>query len=200
MEQNKFATAGWLAVVQAILFPLGFVVGIIQAGLGVQAFDFHGPIVGPADLIMIAFTVIGIYTMLMFRRLLNERYDNHDIDLLIIISIWWGIVFQIISIALKLIVIFLWPVDKVVLVVTYIVIMTASMVTIGIVDILIAVRLLRVKEIFNEMIRALAYVIMAAGICEITVFLTPLALLLVPVTCVLLAIIFLRADTTVEFV
>jgi len=151
-------------------------------------------------LLMLVFTAIGVYTMLTFRRLLNERYGNHDLDLLIIISIWWGIVFQVTAIGLKLMSIVFWPPDRIVFLVVYFMFMTAFMVTIGIVDIMIAVRLLRIKEIFSDTIKALAYVILAAGICEITVFLTPIALLLVPVTCVILALVFLHDSKPVEFV
>jgi hypothetical protein len=200
MEENRYIVAGWLAIVQAVLFPLGFVVGIVQTGIGARALDIRGPIIGPSELIFIAFTAIGVYTLLMFRRLLNERYENHDLDLLIIISIWWAVTFQVISIGLKVATIIYWPVDEIAFVLVYIVFMTAAMVSIGIVDIMIAVRLLKVKEAFNDAIRVFAYVTMAAGICEITVFLTPLALLLVPVTCVILAIIFLHDKQQVEFV
>ena len=200
MEENKYATAGWLAIVQAVLFPMSFVISIVQTGIGARMFDMHGEFVGPAELIMVVFTAIGVYTMLMFRRLLNERYENHDLDLLIIISIWWAIVFQLVTLGLKTLAMIFAPVDPLLIGLTGLVVMTAAMVTIGIVDIMIAVRLLRVKEALSASIRALAYVTMAAGICEVTVLFMPLALLLIPVTCVIMAIIFLHDRQEVEFV
>jgi len=200
MEENKYATAGWLAIVQAVLFPMSFVISIVQTGIGAKMFDMHGGFVGPAELIMVVFTAIGVYTLLMFRRLLNERYENHDLDLLIIISIWWAVVFQVVSLGLKTLAMVFAPVDQLVMTLTGLVVMTAAMVTIGIVDIMIAVRLLRVKEALSASIRALAYVTMAAGICEVTVLFMPLALLLIPVSCVIMAIIFLHDRQEVEFV
>lgn len=200
MEESKYRVAGWLAVVQAILFPLGFLVGFAEAGLAAGLLDIKRPFVGPSDLIMLLFTSIAVYTLLMFRRLLHERYDYHDLDLLILISIWWAIVFQAVSIGVGVLAMFYWPADRIIIVVTYLVILTAAMVTIGIVDIMIGVKLLRVKETFSEFIRGLAYVTLAAGVLEVTVLLSPLSLLLVPVSAIMLALIFLRDKQELEFV
>ena len=200
MEENKYKLAGWLAVVQAVLFPVAIVIGIIEVVAAAELFDIRRPFVGPADLLMIIFTAIAIYTILMFRKLLHERYQYHDLDLLILISIWWAIVFQVVGLGLNLLTGIFWPVDKVLFAIIYLVFMTGAMVTIGIVDILIAVKLLKVKENFSEYIRGFAYVTMVAGICEVTVLLTPLALILIPVAAVILALIFFRDQQEVEFV
>lgn len=200
MGPNKYAAAGWLAIVQAVLFPLSFVVGIVEAGIAKGIFDVNRPFFGPSDFLMIIFTIIAVYIFLMFKQLLNERYEYHDLDLLIYISIWWLIVFQAVGIGLGLLASAFWPVDKIVLVVVYMVFMTAAMVTIGIVDILIAVKLLRIKEQFSEYIRAFAYISMAAGILEVTILLSPLSLLLIPVTWVILALIFFRDQQEVQYV
>jgi len=200
MEENKYKLAGWLAVVQAVLFPVAIVIGIIEVVAAAELFNIRRPFVGPADLLMIIFTAIAIYTILMFRKLLHERYQYHDLDLLILLSIWWAIVFQVVGLGLSLLTGIFWPVDKVLFAIIYLVFMTGAMVTIGIVDILIAVKLLKVKENFSEYIRGFAYVTMVAGICEVTVLLTPLALILVPVSAVILALIFFRDQQEVEFV
>jgi hypothetical protein len=200
MGPNKYAAAGWLAIIQAVLFPLSFVVGLVEAGIAQGIFDVSRPFFGPSDFMMIIFTIIAVYAFLMFKQLLNERYEYHDLDLLIYISIWWLIVFQAISIGLTFLVSAFWPVDKVLLLVVYLVFMTAAMVSIGIVDILIAVKLLRIKEQFSEYIRAFAYITMAAGILEVTVLLSPLSLLLIPVTWIILALIFFRDQQEVQYV
>jgi hypothetical protein len=136
----------------------------------------------------------------MFKRLLNENFEYHDLDLLIYISIWWVIMFEIIGIGLGFLAIALWETDRVLIGIAYLVFLTASMVTIGIVDILIAVKLLRIKEIFSEYIRAFAYITMAAGICEVSVLLSPIALLLAPFTWIVLALIFFRSTQDVQYV
>jgi hypothetical protein len=74
------------------------------------------------------------------------------------------------------------------------------MIGVGVIDILIAVKLLRVKERFTELIRVYAYITMIAGILEVSVLLSPLALILVPVSSILVGMIFLRDQEGVEFV
>lgn len=200
MEENKYRFAGWLAIVQAILFPVGIAAGIIEAVIAGEVFNVRRPFLGPSDLLMIVFTVIGIYTLLMFRRLLHERYDYHDLDLLILISIWWIIVFQVLSIGLNVLLMIFWPISPIILALTFLVFFTAAMVTIGIVDILIAAKLLRVKETFSEYVRWFAYITMAAGICEVSVIFSPFSMILIPVSAVILALVFFRDREEVEFV
>jgi hypothetical protein len=200
MPENRYSLAGWLAIAQAVLFPLAFGMSIVQDIIGKAAFRFHGPIFGPSDLLFIIFTGLGVYVLLMFRKLLNERYNYHGIDTLIIISIWWGILFQISSLGLKAYAIVLGLEPRLTLALIYLSFFAVAMLTIGVVDILIAVRLLKIKDKLNDLLRALAYITIIAGILEASIVLSPLALILVPVTCVILGMIFLREKEEVEFV
>lgn len=200
MVSNKFSVAGWLAVVQALLFPLIYVVAFAEKGITNIVMHVDRPFYGPSDLMTMAYTVISVYALLMFKKLLNERFEYHDLDLLIYISIWWVIVFEITGLGLRFFAIALWDTNRILIGVVYLVFLTASMVTIGIVDILIAVKLLRIKEVFSEYIRAFAYISMATGICEVSVLLTPIALLLAPFTWIILALIFFRNTQDVQYV
>jgi len=200
MEENKYSFVGWIAIVQAVLFPASIGMSIIEEGVARGFLNFDRPFFGPSDLLMLIFTGMAVYTLLMFKRLLNEHYAYHDLDLLILISIWWAIMFEVVGLGLGYLAIVFWPVDETLLAVVFLVFMAAAMVTIGIVDILIAAKLLKVRENFSEYVRAFAYVTMAAGICEVTVFLSPLALLLVPVTCIVLALIFFKDRHEVDYV
>ena len=200
MEPNKYAFAGWLAIVQAIIFPVSIILGIIERGIATGLFDFDRPFFGPSDILVLIFTIIAIYTLLKFKSLLNEHYQYHDLDLLILISIWWAVVFEVVGLGLGFMAIALWPVDKVVFAVVYLVFFAGAMVTIGIVDILIAVKLLKIKENFSEYIRLFAYITMAAGICEVSVLLSPVSLLLIPVLGIILALIFFRDNQGIEYV
>ena len=87
MSHNRYTLAGWLAIVQAILFPLAILSSIVQTAIGAAKFHLQKPILGPSELLFIAFTVIGVYVILTFKKLLNDRYENHDLDVLIILSI-----------------------------------------------------------------------------------------------------------------
>jgi hypothetical protein len=86
------------------------------------------------------------------------------------------------------------------MVVLNITVLGAAMVTIGIVDIMIAMRLLRIKDALNDLLKAFAYITLIAGICEVSVIMSPLSLLLVPVNFVILGMIFLKEKEEVEFV
>lgn len=200
MEENKYKLAGWLAVAQAVMFPVAIVIGIVEAIVAGGLLGVRRPFIGPSDLLMVVFTAIAVYTLLMFRKLLHERYNCHDLDLLIIISIWWAIVFQAIGLGLNLLAMIFWPISTVVMAVIFLVFMTAAMVTIGIVDILIASRLLQIKDSLGEYVRGFAYVTMVAGICEVSVLFSPLSVVLIPVSAVILALVFFRDRQEVEFV
>ncbi len=200
MTENRYTLAGWLAITQAVMFPVAIGIGIMQSIIGARFFDYRGPIFGPTDIIMLAFTLIGIYVMLKFRSLLNERYDFHAIDTLIILSIIWAVVFEFVGLFLKYLAISMWRYNEIEIVIISIAYLSVSMITIGIIDILIAVQLMKKGKEFNSLIRAFSYITMAAGIMEVTVFLSPFSLLLVPVTLVTLGLIFFRDKEEVEFV
>jgi hypothetical protein len=192
--------AGWLSITQAVIFPLAFVMSIVQGVIGVSVFHYRGPNFGPSDLLFIIFTAISVYTLTMFRKLLNERYNFPDIDTLIVIAIIWGIVFQITSLAVRAFIIALWPLSQTFVTIIYISFMTVFMVIAGIVDILIGVKLLKAKKPLNDFITAFAYIAVAAGILEATIVLSPLALILLPVSCVILGMVFLKEKEEAEFV
>ena len=200
MESNKYALAGWLAITQAILFPLIFILGIFEERVTEGLFVIEKQFIGPSDLLMVLFTVIVIYTLLKLKRFLNEQYECRELDQLIIVAIWWFIVFQAVSFALMIIALAKWPIDDVMFVIVYFIFLASAMVTIGIVNILIAVKLLKLKEHLGDYFRGFAYITMAAGICEVSVLFSPLSILLVPITGVVMALIFFKDKHEVEYV
>jgi len=200
MNENPYKTAGWLSIVAAVLFPLAFAMSIFQGVIGIAKFRYQGPTIGPSDLLFIIFTVIAVYTLVVFRRLLNERYNFSDIDTWISIAIGWNILFQVVSLAYRATVIILWPIPQTTYTLMSLGFMVVFMPLGGIIDIVIAVKLLREKERFNDLIKALAYINLASGICGVTVILTPISLILVPIWWALLAMLFLREKEDVEFV
>ncbi|UCD17138.1 MAG: hypothetical protein JSV44_11910 [Candidatus Zixiibacteriota bacterium] len=200
MVNNRYSLAGWLAIAQAAIFPLAFVLSIIQGIIGISMFGYHGPIFGPGDLLFILFTVLSVYVLIMFRHLLNDRYSFHEIDILITIAILWNILFQFGSLAIRGTMIVLAPRPEILVTVLNVAFMSIAMLTAGIIDILIAIKLLNIKDRLNDLIKAFAYITLAAGILEASVILSPLALILIPVSCAILGMIFLREKEEVEFV
>lgn len=78
--------------------------------------------------------------------------------------------FQVIGLGLGALTMVYWPIDRILLLIVYLVVLASAMVTIGIVDIMIAVRLLKEQEIFSEFMRGFAYVTLVAGILEVSAF------------------------------
>jgi hypothetical protein len=208
METNRYQLAGWLSITMAVLFPLGMFLGFLQNIIAKTKFDYGVPSLGPSDPIMIIFTVFGVYVLLSFRSFLHERYDYHSIDTPIILTIWWSVIISVVSLFFKIMFtlggfrISAHPDREVMLSMSIgvILFMVVSLIFIGIVDLIIAIRLLRVKESLSGSLRILAYVSLVAGICEISLILAPLSLILVPVTNVVIGLILLREKEVLEFV
>ncbi|MCP4568838.1 MAG: hypothetical protein GY841_14770 [FCB group bacterium] len=200
MSENKYASAGWLAIICAALFPIGFVVGIVQSIIGARAFGYSGPVLGPSDLIFLAVTIIGIYVLVVFRRLLNERYEYDGINTLITLAIAWNIIFELGGLALKGFSMVIGTQNEMATIIITISFMAVAMISIGIIDIIIALRLMKIADSLSDLMKTFVYLSLIAGIIEVTVILTPLALLLVPVNFVVLGLIFLKEKKEVEFV
>jgi hypothetical protein len=200
MADNRYQMPGWAAIAQAVLFPMAFILVIVQGIIGATAFKFDRPMPGPADLMFVAITGLGIYTIIWFRRLLNERYQYHGIDGLITAAIWWMVIFQFLSLALKMILFLAGGISEIAMIIVQLSFMTLGMVSIGIIDLFIGVRLARLKDNIPDLIKAFAYLSIAAGAMEVSVILSPLALVLVPISSVILAMIFFREKEEVEFV
>lgn len=196
---NRYLLAGWMSIIAAVLFPLQFIVGIVQGIIGARAFHIKGPIVGPADFLGLISTALAVYVIIMFRQLLHERFRYHGVDLLITISIWWLIGFQVLGLMLKTMLL-LTNLPELMQIVMMLGLFSVAMVTVGIVDIMIAVRLLKLREQMSDLLAAYVYLTLAAGILEVTILLSPLALILVPITSIILGVVFLREKEEAEFV
>jgi hypothetical protein len=199
MEENQYSIAGWISIAQAVIFPLAYIIRIAQGVIAIEVFGYRGPMVGPSDILLIAIAGMSVYTLIMFRKLLNERYNYHAIDTLILLSICWGIVYRFGYIALRVWLMMIWPVSEIAMTIISLTYFAVSLIAIGIINILIAVRLLQIKQTVNELIRAFTYVTMALGLAEVSVVLDPIAIFLRLVYFVILGMIFLKKEE-VEFV
>jgi hypothetical protein len=201
MNENKYTIAGWLAIANAVIFPLAFVVGIIQTAIGMEAFRRPAPaIFGPSDILFIAFTIIAVFILLRFRDLLNEYYNYRGLNTIIMIAIAWSILFQFISLALKFAVVPALIDHERLLVIVQISFMVVGMVTMGVIDLIFGIKLLKAAEDMHGLMKAYAIVCIISGCLEVAVILSPLALLLVPVSFIMLGMIFLKEKEQVEFV
>lgn len=197
---TDFTLAGVMAIAQTILFPAAFIVGIILSphaflgrGHGIDPFNF-------SDVLFLANTGIGVYVMLMFRKLLNQRHDYSGIDILIYMSIIWLVVFQVGMLLVQGYFLSNEWLDERIYAVVQGFFVAFFFVFIGVVDILIGVRLLKARDQLNDILVVFAYVNLVAGICECTVILSFLALFIIPVNTAVLAAVFLRKRDDLKFV
>jgi hypothetical protein len=181
MEGKKYQIAGWLAISQAVILPLAYILKSLQIYLGISPFGFDGPKFGPGDL--------------------YERYNIHSLDILIIVAILLSILSLIFSIFVQSIHLVLYDITERFFRTIYLTYTAILILAAGVVQILISVKLLMAKKSLNDLFNAFAYVTLATGILEVSVVLSPLAVLVVlPVWCVMLGMIFLREKEEAQFV
>ncbi len=201
MSSNKYSTAGWLSIVQAILMPLAVVVGIIQGIIGIKVFGYEGPMYGPSDILGIIITVISIYILFMIKRFINEYYDYHEVNFLINLAIVWGVVFFIGGLALRGVEMVFWKYDKTITTILDLSFFAIAMITGGIIDILIGVKLLKIKEQMSDLLAVFAYLTLISGILEVSLILSPaVPFLIYPASMIVIGIAFLKNREQVEFV
>lgn len=201
LTTNRYATAGWMAIASAALFPTAMVLNWITGIVGIKAFDYRGPVFGPADILFAVFTIFNIYILYQFKRLLNERYQFHDLDIWIPVAIWWGVLFQVGTILVRGLFLLIESASPLAMGLSFAAFMVVFLIVAGIVDIIVAAKLLRARDLLGTPIAVFGYLTMASGIAELTLFLLPLvAFLLLPAAYVTLGVIFLRDPEEVEFV
>ena len=135
---------------------------------------------------------IIVFVLLMLRKLLNERYNYDRTNRIITAAIIWYIVFTLGSFVMIIFADTSWPAPDFRSITALLIFFILSMTSAGIIDIFLGLRLLQIKKRKNELIKVFAYVTLVMGILELTVVLSPTALLLMPVWCVTAAMLFLR--------
>ena len=133
-------------------------------------------------------TVVGLglflYVIYSLRRLLNGRFKFYDVDIYISLMIWGNIVLAIISL-LSL------GTDQLE---SFMEILTvAALIAFGILSIMFGTRLLRLSGNLYGLVKPFCYTTIMSGICLVTIFLLPVAILAGAVSDVILGVIFFRA-------
>ena len=192
MEEEKYRFAGWAAIGSAVVFILAFGLLVYDDVSNIMAQRGRG---APSDLLplVIVLDVVSkllvIYALLRFRTLLNDHYGFHAVDTLIVVLIAAGIALGAVSYLARVFPEFKVPV----------MVMGAMLgITVGILGIVFATRLLRLNGNLNGMLKPLAYTYLAASICFAVVILAPLALALDTVATVLLGVTLLRGGEELE--
>jgi len=133
-------------------------------------------------------TVVGLglflYVISSLRKLLNIRFQFHDVDIYISLMIWGNVVLATLS---------LLSLGSERLESLMGILIVGALIFFGILSVMFATRLLRLSGHLYGLLKAYSYTTIISGICLVTVFLLPLAIILGAVADVVLAVIFFRA-------
>lgn len=189
-QKNEYSMAGWLAIAAAVLtlpmFGLGFAVDII----GARAPHVAPILLLPYLAITICHAAFSIYAFLRFRALLNLRHAFHDVDALMTAIVIGVIMITVIGIPMKV----LGALDLVELpiVLAFVGFLLIFAVTMGVLSMIFAIRLLRLENDLNGLLKPYAYITIAAAACFALFITAPLGLILDAAGNVVLGMIFLK--------
>jgi ABC-type proline/glycine betaine transport system permease subunit len=178
ITRKQLDRAGWCSITNALIaIPSLAMSWFLDTVKGI------GPRLSQAIL-----TVVGLglflYVIYSLRRLLNDRFRFHDVDIYIFLMIWGNAVLAVIG----LLSLGTGKLESLTEVLT-----VGALIAFGILSIMFATRLLRLSGDLYGLLKPFSYTQIVSGICLVTVFLFPVAILAGAVADVILGVIFFRA-------
>ena len=192
MNNNRYALAGCLAFIQIAGNMSMFLFMIFMLATGSRALV----LIVIRAMILITMSFIGVYILYTLRRLLNERYDFRGTNTIIPIIAWFG-VFIMIFAQFSEIILYMIPRLRIVVIVSQILLCAIPM---GILLIVFASSLLRLKEAQNTLLRPYSYTTLVAGVSLLAVISAPFTILILVISNIFLGLYFLSPEPEVEFI
>jgi hypothetical protein len=192
MTDKRYIAAGWLAIALAVFLPLLLALGFGQSFVGSHMMGVGEPELGIHTLVTVAIAAVIIFNLLTLKKLLKDRYSFMRADRIILIAVIWFVVFTIGSMLMMFFADTTWPAPDEQSLYAIIAFFILSMTSAGVIYIFLGLRLLRIGEKQNQLMKVFAMVTLIMGILDLTVVLSPLTLVLTPVWCVTAAMVFLR--------
>jgi hypothetical protein len=200
MSENRFLVAGWAAIAAAGLMPVAFIV----AGVEEVAFDLgvtrRAVGLGVSDVLLLVFGAVMVYVLVELKRMLFERYSYRGLDVIIALAIAWTVVNYGGSFALQSIFSIIGTTSRVSAEIVTTVFWIVCIGVFGIIDAILGIMLLIQGRRFGMPLVVFAAFSVAMGLCELTVILSLLGLVLFPVAYIALGVAFLRPEVRLEFV
>lgn len=187
MKKNNYALAGWLAITSFVVFCPLIVMSIIYDVLSAKHEAFIPGLYAVVAILTLVQMVCSLYAFYQFKNLLNERYQFHDVDLLVTILIIGTILFTSIILIFRAFPAFPMRIAGVA-------VMTAMGMPLAIIGIVFSVKLLRLNQSLHGLLKPLAFTNLAACCFFMTVILAFFGLLLAAAFDLLLGIAFLRGE------
>jgi hypothetical protein len=178
MTKGQLNLAGWLSITSAL-----FTIPSIVMSWFLESMEGTG-----ARLSRTILTAVGLglflYVISSLKKLLNSRFRFRDVDIYISLLIWGNVILCIVSL-LSL------GSRRIEFVLSYL--SMIAFIAFGILSIMFATRLLRLSDNLYGLLKPFSYTQIVSGICFITVFLSPVGIVVGAVADVILGVIFFRA-------
>lgn len=196
MENNDYFWPAIAALALAVLFPaywtLEVFAGGMELGLSNMIRGFR-----PIDVLFLVIGALMIYGYHSFRRQLNDYHNYRRIDVLLIIMMCGCALFHFGGFALHIVLSLLAP-EYLQLALT--VFGLGCILLFGVIDIVIAVFLLRDSAQLPDLVRMFAIVNLVMGIVEVTILFSFSVIVIFPIALLMLALNFIRKPEVIEFV
>jgi len=178
ITKKQLDLAGWFSITNALIaIPSLAMSWFLETVKGI------GPRLSQAIL-----TVVGLglflYVIHSLRRLLNDRFKFHDVDIYISLMIWGNVILAILS----LLSLGTGRLESFMEILT-----VAALIIFGLLSIMFGTRLLRLSGNLYGLLKPFCYLTIGSGICLVTIFLLPVAITAGAVADVTLGVIFFRA-------
>jgi len=196
LQENDYLLPGIAAICVAILFPVSWIYLLVFSSSSISdlQFGFHFSI---SSFLFLLVGLASIYVYYYFIKLLHDHHNFRRADFALWSMIGVISVFYIGSSLMD--VVSLWA-DAALTITASSWIFTASIIVFGIIDILIGVILLAGRDELPEQFKTFAVVNLIMGVFEVTFFMSPIVLVLLPVVTILIALIFFRKPEMLEIV
>lgn len=195
-HDSRFRIAGCLSFIDAALTLPVFIIALLPASQDILGFL---PFIEIS--LAVVSTALFFYLFTQFKRLLIERYDIHDMNIIITALIIIGVLGGAYVIIMAIIIAMFPNVDFIILLDT---ILGISILLIaGLVGVFFGVRLLTIHDKSSSLLRSYAVICIISSACFLSIILIPIGILLWIPNGVILGVVFLKAaetETQVEFV
>ena len=178
ITKGQLNLAGWLSITNAI-----FAIPSIAMSWFLDTIGGAGAKLSQAILTLVSLGLF-LYVIIALRKLLNSRFQFHDVDIYISLLIWGNVVLAILSLLSLGSRRLDWAMG---------ILSIIAFIVFGILSIMFATRLMRLSNNLYGLLKPFSYTNIVSGICFITVFLSPVGIIAGAVADVILGVIFFRA-------
>ena len=183
---TDYLPGGIAAVTLAILFPIYW---LIEVGWVMETGEVRSDL-GILEVLYITIGGLAAFTFYSLKRFLNERYEYHGADTLLLVLVVVAIGSYVVT----------WILGYLEIEFAFTALFLGSLIAFGALDIMLGIWLIRAREELSNGLKTFAVFSIVLGFCEITVFLSLGAVVIYPIYLVILAVVFLRQPEELQIV